>query len=190
MRFRLFYRGRLRATGSTKEEKQELRRKFHIQLKSLWFQKPLKGAFRAIPVRDKGELPKPDGFAIIKKVGAFSFCSLVCESLYAIADLDIIFLRPQEPGGIIIEGGDIDNRVKTLLDGLRMPKDGEIPKNDLPRKGENPFFCLLEDDALVTHLSVTTDRLLDFNDPKEVVLLITVTVRVTETTWDNVVLAG
>lgn len=36
--------------------------------------------------------------------------------------------------------GDIDNRIKTLLDALRKPKDiSELPKVDLPGDGEDPF---------------------------------------------------
>jgi hypothetical protein len=31
----------------------------------------------------------------------------------------------------------------------------------VPRPDEDPFFCLLEDDKQVSHLSVETDRLLD-----------------------------
>jgi hypothetical protein len=30
----------------------------------------------------------------------------------------------------------------------------------LPDPDENPFYCLLENDDLITHLSVTTDQLL------------------------------
>jgi len=55
--------------------------------------------------------------------------------------------------------GDIDNRVKVLLDALKTPKTcDEIQCS--PESGENPFFCLLEDDSIVTSLNVTTDRLL------------------------------
>lgn len=73
---------------------------------------------------------------------------------------------------------------------MRIPKANEIPSGDCPQKGENPFFCLLEDDALVTHISVTTDRLLEFDDPLEVVLLISVTVRVTQPQMHNIGLIG
>lgn len=71
-----------------------------------------------------------------------------------------------------------------------MPKENEIPSGDCPQNGESLFFCLLEDDALVTHLTVTTDRLLESNDPKEVVLLISVNVRVTQTFMHNLSLIG
>jgi hypothetical protein len=37
----------------------------------------------------------------------------------------------------------------------------EIPAGDAPLSDERPFFCLLEDDGLVSALSVSTDRLLE-----------------------------
>ena len=49
---------------------------------------------------------------------------------------------------------------KTLFDALRMPKNlGETGKV-APQADESPFFCLLEDDRLITEVRVTTDRLL------------------------------
>jgi hypothetical protein len=35
-----------------------------------------------------------------------------------------------------------------------------LPKHAKPESGEDPFFCLLEDDNLITEIKVTTDRLL------------------------------
>ena len=98
-----------------------------------------------------------------------------------IAELDITMLRP-EPPGKVIQSGDIDNRIKTLLDGLRMPKvEQELPN------GEIPFFCLLKDDNLITRISVNTDRLLENNiDPSEVVLLIHVHTKLTRLIYANI----
>lgn len=189
MKFRIFYRGQLKSNGASKE-KQALRQKFHLQLKDLWSRKPLNPEFVKYIEEPYISDPRPNKINIIKTVGAFSFVPIVCETFRTIADLDIIFLRPEEPGSILTKGGDIDNRIKTLLDGLRIPKANEIPEGDRPQEGENPFFCLLEDDALVTHISVTTDRLLEFNDPKEVVLLISVKVHVTQPLMHNIGLIG
>jgi hypothetical protein len=61
----------------------------------------------------------------------------------------------------VANGGDIDNRLKVLLDGLRMPKSvSELGGIDIDPTEENPFFVLLEDDQLITRISVTTDTLL------------------------------
>jgi hypothetical protein len=80
-----------------------------------------------------------------------------------------------------VSHGDIDNRVKTVIDCLRQPRNQlEVP-ND-PRDGEDPFFCLLEDDKQVHRLMVETDTLLDPQtedsaDQRKVKLVVTVELR-------------
>jgi hypothetical protein len=58
-------------------------------------------------------------------------------------------------------GGDIDNRLKVLIDGLKMPTQGQdLGQFTEPVQGEDPFYCLPEDDGLTADLRVITDRLL------------------------------
>jgi len=94
--------------------------------------------------------------------------------------LDILFLRRDSPGGLIANGGDIDNRIKVLFDGLRMPETVQQMGGYTFDSDEDPFFCLLEDDRLVTQVSVTTDRLImpqkDADNINDVMLVIHVTV--------------
>ena len=80
---------------------------------------------------------------------------------------DILFLRRDAPGGLISSGGDIDNRIKVLFDGLKIPNTvGDLGGFQLETQ-EDPFYCLLEDDSLITRVSVTTDRLLTPQDAAE-----------------------
>ena len=80
-------------------------------------------------------------------VGKFTFLPLVTQRLNLIAALQIHFLRRQEPRAIVSTGGDIDNRIKTLLDALRVPSNvSELLPNDSPNTDEYPFYCLLEDE--------------------------------------------
>ena len=66
-----------------------------------------------------------------------------------------------DPPGSILRGGDIDNRLKTLFDALKMPREQKkVGDFSEPEAGEDPFFCLLEDDALITRATVETDTLL------------------------------
>ena len=96
-----------------------------------------------------------------RRIGGFTFVPLVSPDLHLICELDIFMLRPEPPGAIVTQGGDIDNRLKTLFDALRCPHDvGELPKGAFPDVTEQPFYCLLEDDLLITAVSVQTDRLL------------------------------
>ena len=67
---------------------------------------------------------------------------------------------------------------------------GELPTGDGPLQGERPFFCLLEDDALVTRVSVTTDRLLEPGHQSHVSLILQVFTKAAELTTENFALGG
>ena len=91
--------------------------------------------------------------------------------------IDILFLRrDQHP--LILRGGDIDNRLKTLFDAFRVPdKKGKL-KCD-PAEGEDPFFVLLQDDKLISEVRIDTDNILLLPDnakpnSKDVFLVINV----------------
>jgi hypothetical protein len=85
----------------------------------------------------------------------------VTEANGLVCSLDILFLRPEKPGSILGSAGDIDNRIKTLIDALRIPADGsEMKRHEGDDPDPNPMYCLLQDDALITTLKVETDRLL------------------------------
>jgi len=73
--------------------------------------------------------------------------------------LDILFLR-HEPKGGIIQSGDLDNRINTLFDALRIPNQSQIPDTVDPANEPSPFFCLLSDDKFIAEFRVTSDRLL------------------------------
>ena len=108
-----------------------------------------------------------------------------------VAELDVHVLWPQKPGAIISSGGDIDNRLKTLLDALKVPSEPTaVPPGSTPQEGEVPFFCLLEDDSLITKLTVDTDRLLEPNTSSgEVELSIKVRTRQLEVLMGTIGLA-
>jgi hypothetical protein len=178
MEFRLFYRGPLKSNGNP-AEKQMIRRQFHPQLKKLWSQEPLVNYVETEKPKEgyfntsTNYLDENSETNLIYPLSKFKFACLVSERLNTHAELDILFLRPEPPGKIIQTGGDIDNRLKTLFDGLRRPIiPNEIYGDDFPKNGEDPFYCLLADDALISKVTVATDQLLDVLNPCEVVLII------------------
>ncbi len=191
MEFTLVYQGLLRANGSIKE-KQDIRREFHKQLVELWKQEPLSSRVQDNPVLLKNvltyDMPPTNSTLVIQRVDNFQFIPLVSSKLNLVAELDITFLRPEPPGCIVTQGGDIDNRLKTLFDAFRIPKESkEIPRGDTPGVSENPFYCLLEDDNLITKVAVRTDRLLKpCDDSSFVNLLIAVRTKITRMCWDNI----
>ncbi len=159
MEFRLTYDGQLlgasrRATRA--EHKHEIRKVFHAQLKRLW----------AITPFLCGDIVGPD-VLIADNIGVdlphtvedlsarfarfdYRFVPLVTRNISLLCGIELLFLRPDPPGSVL-SSGDIDNRLKTLFDALRIPHDAsEVGRYKTPEAEEDPFFCLLEDDSLIT----------------------------------------
>lgn len=172
MEFTLFYQGTLKSANAvTPKHKHDIRKYFHKQLQVLWSEPPLKD-LEKYRLLETTEPPYQKEFCFEKKVGKFHFVPLIRQNLDLIAEIDILLLRSEPLGGIVNNSGDIDNRLKTLFDGLRCPSDEQQIKGIEPDENEKPFYCLLEDDKLITRVSVTTKRLLDSDLGKDEVKLI------------------
>ena len=190
--FRLTYEGDLWSTSQGNpraKHKHELRKAFHPQLKRLWQVHPVLHDKR---MDGPGEEPGLRAEVMARRywIGPYNFVPLVTEDLHLHCGIDILLLRPSPPGKLLGTGGDLDNRLKTLFDALRRPTNTqEFGGYDEPEEDEKPFFCLLEDDALVTKVSVESDVLLDavdggFDD-NAVRLIISVYLRPFMARWDN-----
>jgi hypothetical protein len=177
MEFRLLYEGELLpSAGSNKRasEKHAIRKIFHPQLRRLW---TVQANLRELATRRSGEDPRPINEHLqpiteqeqfdfgIRATGmkwsraGYQFVPLVTADMALRCSLDVLLLRPEEDR-FIFNAGDIDGQVKTLFDSLRMPKDLNETGGVGPEGDETPFFCLLEDDRLITEVNVTTDKLL------------------------------
>jgi hypothetical protein len=127
----------------------------HPQLKTLFEQHPLLKAHLE-PAAEEPSMVEQ--VANQNALCGFRFVPLV-DTTGACA-LDVLILLREEPYRMFNAAGDIDGRVKTLLDGLKMPQQpSEIPKAEKPSAEEDPFFVLLQDDSLIHELNVATDRL-------------------------------
>jgi hypothetical protein len=188
--FTLTYDGPLPSGGksSAVETKQAIRRQLHPQLEAWWKTGQLAATLESIKQnKTLWDTIIADQFTK-NPFSDFSFLPIVPKFLDVVCSLDVLFLRPEEPGNFIKNDGDIDNRLKVLFDALRMPKDrGEIPAGDTPQPNEKPrFYCLLEDDSLITKVTVRAQRLLVLNpDPSTVRLVIDVILRAKFLTNNN-----
>ncbi len=211
VKFTLTYDGSLPASANKPKnrEKWEIRKAFDPQLRDLWQSHPA-----LISVEENRRFPKSGGVlaqvhhlhpselsggpktialgackeeidlcAPIEKHGAW-FLPLVRDNYALHCGLNVTFLR-KEPPGKIYQGGDIDGRIKTLLDALTMPQHREQILENVNR--ELPIYCLMEDDSLVSGLHVESERLLtDAKCPADFVrLIIEVDVRVRQSTVYN-----
>jgi hypothetical protein len=171
------------APASPKQEtltahKHELRRQIHRQLERLWavnktlreavaweadFQKslPVTEMQTNIVIRDDKKIPLKDILAKLHKKNDYRFVPLVRRDWDLSCSISILFLRRQKPGRVFY-AGDLDNRIKTIIDALAMPQHINQFPADGPRKDEKKyFFVLAEDDALISRLEVEGDELLD-----------------------------
>jgi hypothetical protein len=205
MRFTLTYDGDLAATGNKSrakrvaEKKWYIRKHFHPQIAELcqthsvlkhaiggtWI--PKQGIFGITQVHHSkdGGYPNPQrqpGYQNLYEpitVGKRRFLPIVRESMALVCGLKVLFLRKEEPGNLILQGGDLDNRIKTLFDGLRVPSEGEIIEDD---ESTDPILCLLENDSLITSFDIKTDRLLSTptGSVHQVRLIVEVDINVTQ----------
>lgn len=201
LKFTLTYDGELRSNGGPKE-KWDIRKKLHPQLEELWQIDPVLKqvwAERSWPV-DAGYYVEPhhsisdeyaesppvpganyiDLCAPVEK-GKRKFLPLVRETYLLTCALKIIFLR-KEPPGRVYQGGDLDNRLKTLLDALSVPAhDEQVVTSDTD--APPVIYTLMQDDSAITRIDVDTHRLLSRPDGNkhDVRLVIEVDVRVAQT---------
>jgi hypothetical protein len=186
LEFRLLYKGPLPSdtgSGGRVEYKHRIRKSLHPQLRELWkqhlslrqqaetrwqknFQNP-DGSWNvspALPGMPAGPYGPNQGWiehiADDHTACGARWVPLVSKVSQFTCSLDILFLRRDSPGGLVKHGGDVDNRIKTLLDGLRKPDTVSDLGGYAIDADENPFHVLLEDDRLITGFTVTTDRLL------------------------------
>jgi hypothetical protein len=180
MKFTLTYDGSLPSSGNKAKNqvKWEIRKSFDPQLRDLWASHPAlielqRDDNRYFPRQGGAQLrqehhqhrPKAAIFkdkqpgsnsglidlcAPIEKHGAL-FKPLIRETFALHCGLKILFLRKEAPGRVY-QGGDIDGRIKTLLDALALPQHSE----QVLQGSETPIYCLLEDDSMVSGLLACT----------------------------------
>jgi len=202
--FFLHYEGRLPSNSGEEvvRIKHEIRQSLHMQLSELW---------RSPELRALGEKKLESGITHKEAVAAqfslgdFRFVPLITQALRLVCHLDVLFLRREDETALITKpkdkyGGDLDNRLKVFFDALRVPTAAhELPKESKPESHEQPYFyCLLQDDSLITKFQVESAKLLirpalldtvKIHDiEKHVRLTVRVTTRITALTFENMAL--
>ena len=188
MRFRLTYDGDLPSVGNSRPPLRvtkvraiwAVRHAIRPQLDDLWEHHHLLRGDGGVRVRAAAnELRKP-----IERCG-HEFVAIVRPALKLKCELSVSMLVNHPPGSPVRGVGDPDNRVKTLVDALRVPKGQQEFQGATVPPGL--YACLMEDDAAITVLSVTTDRYLACPEtsPHWVRLHIGVTVLPAENDFSN-----
>ena len=113
------------------------------------------------------------------ELGGYAWIPLVTQRNRLKVDLKIELLG--ESYKVLKANGDLDNRLKVVLDSLRMVRqESELDAKDLG-KGQDELFVLLEDDSLIHSLEVTA--IPSFGSPIE--HRVTIDVKVVPDDWDR-----
>lgn len=145
LEFILTFRGRLSTTSHVKM-KFTYRRQFLEQLRVFRDHMKMDNAPPDLNFQPENQI----------RVEEFLFIPLVTKRSKRVVDLDIILLTNSGPAASTqYPTGDIDNYLKALLDGLRMAQTKNEIRDEKPLKGEEQFFCLLEDDQSVRNINIT-----------------------------------
>jgi hypothetical protein len=199
MQFHLVYAGNLLKSGNKGHtwEKHQIRRYLHPQLKRLWETHPLLAFYAQKNHWEQGGLASfPVAHARTKTEEIAKhfegYVPLVMADFGMVCELEILFLRAEPPGKLLQRGGagggDIDNRMKVLFDGLCMPERGQVRLRGDDAPDPDPMYVLVQDDSLITSLTVTADRFLaaagdaDPADPAEACVIVSVNVKVADPT--------
>ena len=185
MKFKLLYFGEILINPKKRAQHiSDIRMQFHPQLKKLVEHQPWDKLTQYMA-------PNPSKSPIITRhVGGIDWNPIITPKLKLIAELDIQMLHPEIIG---VPRSDIDNRIKTLFDGLRCPQNEHEIGQNVPRDA-GPIYTLLDDDHLITKISVNTSHLLSphmfhpdliTTSPDCVFMMIDVNLRVAEGTLEN-----
>ncbi|MQA64336.1 MAG: hypothetical protein GEU76_00300 [Alphaproteobacteria bacterium] len=171
----LRYRGPLRSNAGP-VDKQKIRLELHDQLRAFWAEdRRLKEHFaewKTLQVAARRgqhfEVKRPvvgiRNFYWRYPLQGYNFVPLITHVHELHCHLQIRLYRKIGPGGILFVGGDLDNRLKTLLDALQVPiYEQDVPENENQSESPEdwpPVFCLLDDDSAVTKLSIESIKLL------------------------------
>jgi len=154
MKFKLLYFGELRINPKRRAQHiTDIRMQFHPQLKKLLEHPPWTNLAKyMMPGATKSPIST-------RHINGIDFNPIITPNLKLLAELDIQLLHPEIVG---VARSDIDNRMKTLLDALRCPQNEHEAGENTPRD-IGPIYTLLDDDHMVTKLSVNTSHLLSQN---------------------------
>ena len=181
IRFDLVYRGPL-GTGGNSEQKQRLRSYFHGQLVKVLGtttsgleEFPFRGegvfdsGHRVLvfktngqpPAQRKISAPSPEHWEYYQILNGQKYAPFISKKNRLHCNLDVSILDP------VGATADFDNKVKVLMDGLRIP---QVVQEAACRVDADECYCLLEDDNSDLKLVRSQKHgklLLDPTDPKE-----------------------
>ncbi len=167
MEFVLTYKGRIPAKASNRDVMWDMRRSFDRQLRKLWGKPP----FTILAEWEASDFAGGAPNFLIKR-GTQTFVPLYGMNVGVGVSLDIKLLTGLPERKPVISAGDLDNRIKRIIDALRAAANNDELAEDLPPASR--WHCLMDDDSSVLSLTASLGPYLGCDDPAESFAVITV----------------
>ncbi len=157
MRITLTYKGEIPGNKRPPEKIDAIRQEFHRQLTKLWGRNQLSFLKDWVDTGFAGGAPD-----FRRRHGKRTYLPIVSEAIYLRARLNVRLLSGLDQHQPSYAKGDIDNRVKSLLDALSAPTQASRIPAAAPFRDT---ICFMSDDSLVDELTVSTAPLLAVGNP-------------------------
>ncbi|WP_050524297.1 hypothetical protein [Pseudorhodobacter wandonensis] len=162
MKLTLIYEGPLKGNSAGTDEKGAIRHALSPQLSNFWqgteFLRDWKNPEYWLPTDYEG-LSLSQALANEHLKYGVRFVPLAFKKLNLKCRLKITLLAAQNQF-TLMTSGDLDNRVKTLVDGLHIPASEQEMSDFLKSQyKEAPLYCLMADDDQITEFSVRQEVL-------------------------------
>lgn len=134
-----------------------MRRSFSAQLEKVWGKAPFETLKEWEDTAFAAGAPK-----FTRAVSGQTFVPLYGRDVGVGVDLDITLLTGMPVRKAVISAGDLDNRVKRIIDALRVPNGQGEMSHKLSPGGR--YYCLMEDDDAVLSLGARLGPYLGSDD--------------------------
>lgn len=163
----LTYRGKIPSKTSSKSAIWDMRRSFDLQLRKLWGKEP----FDILKQwEDSNFAAGAPEFRL--RQGDQLFVPLYGNAIGVGVSLDIRLLTGMPEQKPVISAGDLDNRIKRIIDALQAPAQLGEHLDDL--EPNQRWHCLIDNDSVVLGLNARLGAYLGSDDPSESCAIIVV----------------
>ena len=154
----LTYEGRIPSKGSNLAAVWQMRKSFDTQLRKLWGKPPFDVLKKWEDSNFSGGAPN-----FLRACEGHTFVPLYGADVGVGVDLNIQLLTGMPAQKRVVSAGDLDNRIKRIIDALQAPtQKGEMIAGLPP--GQR-WYCLVENDSAVLGLRATLGAYLGSEDP-------------------------
>jgi hypothetical protein len=181
---RLTYRGRIPSKRKDVGAVWEMRKSFSAQLEKLWGKEP----FSILKEWEDSDFAA-GAPRFTRTVGDHTFVPFYGRRVGIKVKLRILLLTGLPQQQQTIQNGDLDNRMKRVIDALRAVPQGQTSELDSSLPCHGRWYTLMDDDSDVVEVTAALGPYLESSDPSESFVLVSASPYPIYVSPDNIAMA-